>query len=603
MNVENKKIPPQYAIKMNNIYKTFLNGKIKANTNITLNVRENEIHTIIGENGAGKSTLMSILFGLYTPDSGEILINDKRVFFNSAMDANNAGLGMVHQHFKLVQNYTVFENIILGVEDTNGILLETKDSKKRIKALISEYNFNLNINSKISNLSVGQQQKTEILKLLYRNANILIFDEPTAVLSDDEIEQFLKMLSNFKKQGKTIIIITHKFNEIKKIADNATVIRHGELIDTFAVKDKTVDEMASLMVGKKIVEVKNNSDNEPGDVVLDVKNLTVSSSAKVFSLIPDVKKIRSLINKKAKLRQIDNNRTHISELNSIDDRIDDIKKRLFNNLEKKLDLLKEKNEVKSSSPLEMKIDKKINEITNFKKEFQSNGHTIDFKIREGEVFAIAGVEGNGQTELALILNGIVKDKTSVIKFLDTDITNMSIKKRLNMGISNVPEDRHKYGLILDMPIKTNIVINKIDEEPFSKKGFINELSIDEYAKKIIQKYDIRGTTRGTAPSRLLSGGNQQKLIIGREISNEHKLIIMVQPTRGLDLGAIEYVHYQIMREKEKGNAVLLISYELDEILALADKIAVIHNGHFIEVGNKDIMTKAHIGELFAGKEL
>jgi simple sugar transport system ATP-binding protein len=602
MNVENNKTP-QYAIKMNNIYKTFLNGKIKANTNITLNVRENEIHTIIGENGAGKSTLMSILFGLYTPDSGEILINDKRVFFNSAMDANKAGLGMVHQHFKLVQNYTVFENIILGVEDTNGVFLETKDSKKRIKALIDEYNFNLNINSKISSLSVGQQQKTEILKLLYRNANILIFDEPTAVLSDDEIEQFLKMLSNFKKQGKTIIIITHKFNEIKKIADNATVIRHGKLIDTFVVKDKTVDEMASLMVGKKIVEVKNNSDIELGEVILDVKNLTVSSSTKVFSSIPDVKKIRSLINKKARLRQIDNNRTHINELNSIDNEINTIKKRLFNLLEKKLDILKEKNKIKTSYSMDLKIDKKINEISNFKKEFQSNGHTIDFKIREGEVFAIAGVEGNGQTELALILNGFIKDKTSVIKFLDTDITNASIKKRLNLGISNVPEDRHKHGLILDMPIKTNIVINKIDEEPFSKKGFINELSIDEYAKKIIQKYDIRGTTRGTAPSRLLSGGNQQKLIIGREISNEHKLIIMVQPTRGLDLGAIEYVHYQIMREKEKGNAVLLISYELDEILALADKIAVIHNGHFIEIGNKDIMTKAHIGELFAGKEL
>jgi simple sugar transport system ATP-binding protein len=602
MNVENNKTP-QYAIKMNNIYKTFLNGKIKANTNITLNVRENEIHTIIGENGAGKSTLMSILFGLYTPDSGEILINDKRVFFNSAMDANKAGLGMVHQHFKLVQNYTVFENIILGVEDTNGVFLETKDSKKRIKALIDEYNFNLNINSKISSLSVGQQQKTEILKLLYRNANILIFDEPTAVLSDDEIEQFLKMLSNFKKQGKTIIIITHKFNEIKKIADNATVIRHGKLIDTFVVKDKTVDEMASLMVGKKIVEVKNNSDIELGEVILDVKNLTVSSSTKVFSSIPDVKKIRSLINKKARLRQIDNNRTHINELNSIDNEINTIKKRLFNLLEKKLDILKEKNKIKTSYSMDLKIDKKINEISNFKKEFQSNGHTIDFKIREGEVFAIAGVEGNGQTELALILNGFIKDKTSVIKFLDTDITNVSIKKRLNLGISNVPEDRHKHGLILDMPIKTNIVINKIDEEPFSKKGFINELSIDEYAKKIIQKYDIRGTTRGTAPSRLLSGGNQQKLIIGREISNEHKLIIMVQPTRGLDLGAIEYVHYQIMREKEKGNAVLLISYELDEILALADKIAVIHNGHFIEIGNKDIMTKAHIGELFAGKEL
>ena len=357
------------------------------------------------------------------------------------------------------------------------------------------------------------------------------------------------------------------------------------------------------MVGKKIVEVKNNSDIELGEVILDVKNLTVSSSTKVFSSIPDVKKIRSLINKKARLRQIDNNRTHINELNSIDNEINTIKKRLFNLLEKKLDILKEKNKIKTSYSMDLKIDKKINEISNFKKEFQSNGHTIDFKIREGEVFAIAGVEGNGQTELALILNGFIKDKTSVIKFLDTDITNASIKKRLNLGISNVPEDRHKHGLILDMPIKTNIVINKIDEEPFSKKGFINELSIDEYAKKIIQKYDIRGTTRGTAPSRLLSGGNQQKLIIGREISNEHKLIIMVQPTRGLDLGAIEYVHYQIMREKEKGNAVLLISYELDEILALADKIAVIHNGHFIEIGNKDIMTKAHIGELFAGKEL
>lgn len=514
-----------FAIEMIDICKSFLNGKVIANDNINLKVKKNEIHAIIGENGAGKSTLMSILFGIYSQDSGSIKINGKSVYFSSAKDAGANGLGMVHQHFKLVSTYSVYQNIILGSEDCNKCgILQNKKSKEKINNLIKEYEFNLNINTKISNLTVGQEQKTEILKLLYRESDILIFDEPTAVLSQDEIIQFLKMIRKFKENGKTIIIITHKLQEIKDVADSATVIRHGKYISSFNVADKTIIEMAEEMVGKRIVDVKNKSNKQFGREILNVNNLNI--------------------------------------------KLDRVKKSSFYN-------------------------------KNVKEQIQNK---INFNIKAGEIFAIAGVEGNGQSELASIISGLSKSHGAEIKILGNDISKDNIYKRNLKGLSHVPEDRHKHGLILDMSIATNCVINQIDNKPFSKLGFLNNLSINEYARSLIKKYDVRGTTRGTAPSRLLSGGNQQKLIIARELTKKHRLVILVQPTRGLDLGAIEYIHYQILREKEKGNAILLISYELDEILALADTIAVIYNGSFIEIGNKDIMTKQHIGQLMAGKD-
>ncbi len=624
---QNKKTPlnNEYAVEMINICKSFLNGKVVANDNICLRVKKNEVHAIIGENGAGKSTLMSILFGIYYPDSGTIKINGKNVYFNSAKDASDAGLGMVHQHFKLVSNYSVYENIILGSEDANKLgILNTIKSKEKIQSLIKQYQFNLNVNTKIANLTVGQEQKTEILKLLYRDSNILIFDEPTAVLSPDEIEQFLQMVRKLKEEGKTIIIITHKFAEIKSIADRATIIRLGKYITDFNVKDKTIQEMANLMVGKEVSIIKNESKKAFGKEVLSVKNLKINKSSLPNNLLfsfknPEIKKLRELTVENIRLNH---NIKHGIDLENsvilkheIDTKIEDLKKKFrkrnwneINNIIQKFEHIGSKNVLtkkhgeKKINNLSHKIANKKNIIWNFNNEFskKNKSNAIDFKIHEGEVFAIAGVEGNGQSELALIISGMLKNKSAIIKLLDLDISNKTIKKRYYSGISHVPEDRHKYGLILDEQIYMNLVLNRINDYPNSKLGILLEQNIKENARHLIKKYDVRGTTRGTAPARLLSGGNQQKLIIARELTNAHKLIILVQPTRGLDLGAIEYIHSKILEEKAKGNAVLLISYELDEILALADTIAVMYNGMFIGVGNKEEMTREKIGQLMAG---
>lgn len=526
------------AVEIINITKTFLNGKVVANDKVNLKVAQNDVHAIIGENGAGKSTLMSMLFGVYAPDSGTIKINGKEVNFESAKSASDAGLGMVHQHFKLVDEFTVWENVILGVEGVGRLhIIKQKEIKDKLQALIDQYDFKLNVNKKIKELSVGQQQKVEILKLLYREANILIFDEPTAVLSQDEIESFLKMILKFKEHGKTIIIITHKLAEIKSVANTGTVIRNGKYVDSFKIKDKTIEEIAELMVGHKIVTVINKNTNvDKKPVKFTVENLNVYNQW--LSNIQDI---------------------------SFLDRI----KQLFN--KKKI--------------LEADRDKLIN-----------------FSIRAGEIFAIAGVEGNGQTELALMLVGILSSGKAKIILDGQDLSEMSIRKRSDAGVSSVPEDRHKYGLVLDLPIDKNIVLDRISNKPYSKLGFIDQNKIFKEAIKVIRKYDVRGTSRGTTMARLLSGGNQQKLIIGREMEKPHEILILVQPTRGMDLGAINFIHNQILKEKEEGKAILLISYELDEILTLSDTIAIMQNGHFLKIGPRKIMTKSHIGELMAGKE-
>ncbi len=641
----------EYAVEMIDICKSFLNGKIVANDHINLRVKQNEVHAIIGENGAGKSTLMSILFGIYSPDSGTIKINGKNVYFSSAKDAGATGLGMVHQHFKLVPTYSVYENIILGSEDVGALgFLKTSRAKKKIEALIKRYKFNLNLNAKISTLTVGQEQKTEILKLLYRDSNILIFDEPTAVLSPDEIEQFLNMIRQLKAEGKTIIIITHKFAEIKSVADRATVIRLGKYIDDFYVKDKTIEEMANLMVGKKVSLIKNTNNCDFGDQILDVKNLKIDKNLLPNTLYfhyknPEVKKLRKLmideihllhnikhnIDKEQSLKKhellikemenlkVSFRNRHEAIISTFKNHINVRKAKNcpeLIKLEEKLKLTNNKDEyekiekqIASCTPrwidkLGIKIYSEKSLIFSFNKEFSSKikNKTINFKIKAGEIFAIAGVEGNGQSELALAIAGMLKNKNALIKIGDKDISNLSINKRYKSGLSHVPEDRHKHGLILDEQIYMNLALNRIDEKPFSTNGILLEYNIKENARNLIKKYDIRGTTRGTAPARLLSGGNQQKLIIARELTNDHKLIIMVQPTRGLDLGAIEYIHTKILEEKNKGNAVLLISYELDEILALADTIAVMYNGMFIGVGNRQEMTRERIGQLMAGQE-
>ncbi len=537
----------KYAIEMINITKTFLNGKVIANDKVNLNVKENEVHAIIGENGAGKSTLMSMLFGIYSPDSGVIKINGNQVNFSSAKDASDMGLGMVHQHFKLIDEFTVWENIILGNEGTSRLkLINQNRIKQEIQNLINLYGFKLDVNKKVSDLTVGQQQKIEILKLLYRKADILIFDEPTAVLSQDEIEAFFDMINQFKSLGKTIIIITHKLAEIKSIADSGTVIRRGKYIDSFSIKDRTIEEIAEAMVGRKLLEIKNqHHDISKNPIKFTVENLPVAKYLKSQT-----------------------------------------KTSLFNKLSSKF----------------FHSNTENSDETNIKNNSHNTYPTISFNIRAGEIFAISGVEGNGQSELALMLIGLINAPGATIKLMDKNLSNMPIKKRLHSGVSSIPEDRHKYGLVLDMPVNKNAVLNEIDMKPYSKLGFLQQGQINKKGIDIIQKYDVRGTTRGTTISRLLSGGNQQKLIIGREMEREHELLILVQPTRGMDLGAIQFIHEQILKERDAGKAILLISYELDEILTLANTIAVIQNGQFLDVGTYKVMTRSRIGQLMAGKK-
>ena len=514
---KNEKLPNvKYAIEMLKISKSFNGGKIIANDEIDLLIAKNEVHAIIGENGAGKSTLMSILFGIYEPDEGSIKINEKTVKLLSAKDAVKYKLGMVHQHFKLIPTYTVFQNIILGSEDVipwTGILRENI-ARKKLNAIIKKYDLGINLKDKVENLNVSQEQKVEILKLLYKDSDILIFDEPTAVLTPFEINHFLEIVKTLKARGKTIIIITHKFEEIKLVADRVTVIRRGRFISSFNITDKTIQEMAEAMVGRKIDEVKNNNNKYGLRTILEVKNLNIAS--------------------------------------------------------------------------EMNKANKSNKL-------------INFSIKEGQIFAIAGVSGNGQTELALALSGLKKISGTKINLSNIDISKFSVSQRYKAGLSHVPEDRQKHGLILDMSCSINSVSNRIDDKEFSSWGFLNRYHIGEYSQKLFQKYDVRGTTSGTTLARSLSGGNQQKLIVARELSNKHKLIIMVQPTRGLDLGAIEYVHNRIIEEKIKGNAILLISYELSEILALADTVAVIRDGFFVDVSNIQNTSRQKIGELMLVK--
>ncbi len=538
-----------YALKMVNIHKSFNNGMVKANVGINLYVKRNSIHAIIGENGAGKSTLMSILFGMYEQDIGEIYINNEMVKFKSSKDANKYRIGMVHQHFKLVDNFTVFDNIVLGVESEKNGFIERRETKIVLRELIQKYNFDIDLDKKVSQLTIGQQQKVEILKVLYRRSEIMIFDEPTAVLSDNEIKSFLEILFQFKNEGKTIIIITHKLHEIKMIADQATVIRKGKYIDTVNVDETSIEKMAELMVGKKVVASKNDLGNTMGEVVLSVQNLDLNYETPIEKTL-------------SKMEKSVNNLMNVTSLLS-------------------------NNGYSGSS------------YTNT----SSSNPTVSFNVRAGEIYAIAGVEGNGQSNLIKQIAGLKKANPGSIRFMNTDISRANVKTRIELGISHVPEDRHKYGLDLDQDCRLNVVNNQISKKPFSNLGIISDYQIVEYAQHTIDKYDVRGSANGVALARSLSGGNQQKIIVGREMEKDHKLIILAQPTRGLDVGAIQFIHQEIIDEKKKGNAVLLISYELDEILALADTIGVISRNKIIEENSRDIMTREYIGELLAGEKL
>lgn len=497
-------------IKMKGIIKHF--GKLIANNNIDFEVAKGEVHALLGENGAGKSTLMSILFGLYKADQGEIFINDELVEINNPNDATRLNIGMVHQHFKLVETFTVLENIILGMENTNKGFLTTKEARVKINSIMEKYNLYVDLDEVIYNLTVGQQQKVEIIKVLYRDSEILIFDEPTAVLTPQEIEELLGILRNFAKEDKTVILITHKLNEIKASSDRCTILRRGEKIATVKVSSTSTKELSEMMVGRPIKQEYDIEPFEVGKTILDVNNLNILGTGK-------------------------------------------------------------------------------NLLTN-----------VSFNVKEGEIVGIAGIDGNGQTELISAITGLLNVNSGSILLNDNDITRLSIRKRFEAGLSHIPEDRQKNGLVLDFDIANNLILQSYYKEPFSKKGFLNKDSIYNNADEMIEKYDIRSAAGATTKTRSMSGGNQQKAIIAREIERDHNLLIAFQPTRGLDVGAIENIHAQLLAEQQKGKGILLVSFELEEILSITNRILVMYEGEIIGEFNSSDVTANELGLYMSGSK-
>jgi len=496
-----------YIIEMLNIRKEF--PSVVANDDITIRLKQGEILALLGENGAGKSTLMSILFGLFHLDKGVIKVKGKKVEITNPNIANNLGIGMVHQHFQLVHNFTATENIILGLEGNQ--ILKIHEASKKIKALSHKYGLDIDPDVKIEDISVGMQQRVEILKMLYRNAEVLIFDEPTAVLTPQEIIELIKIMKTLVSQGKSIILITHKLKEIKAVADRCTVIRRGRVIDTVAVKTSSEAKMAEMMVGREVNFKVDKQPASPGKVILTINQLSVLNNQKTLGL-------------------------------------------------KKFSL----------------------------------------KLKAGEIIGLAGVDGNGQTELVEALTGLRKIESGNILLNNEDITNISIRKRIESKIAHIPEDRHKHGLVLEFSVGNNIVINNYYMSPYSKNGFLKPLAIKEHANKVIEQFDVRSGDGANSLANSLSGGNQQKVIVGREMSSNPDLLIAVQPTRGLDVGAIEYIHKRLIEQRDKGKAVLLISLELDEILDLSDRIAVINNGELIDLVDASSTNENEVGLMMAG---
>ena len=482
----------QNVIEMNGITKVF--PGIIANDNVTITLRKGEILALLGENGAGKSTLMSVLFGLYTPEEGVIKVNGEEVAIKDPNDATRYGIGMVHQHFKLVDTFTVLENIILGVEDTSKAgNLKLSDARKKVVELSERYNFSIEPDSRIKDISVGMQQRVEILKMLYRDNDILIFDEPTAVLTPQEIEELMLIMRQLVDEGKSIIFITHKLNEIKKVADRVSILRHGQLIDTVDVKDVSVEKMSELMVGRK---VNLNFDlGEPNlrETVLKVRDLSLSGN------------------------------------------------------------------VHGHKPL-------------------SN---INFDVKRGEIVCVAGIDGNGQSELIYALTGINQNYNGEIYLNGEDISKATIRHRNTHGLSHIPEDRQRYGLVLEYNLAQNLVLQTYFDKKYHNFGFINNKAVYENSEELIKKFDIRSGQGSITQARSMSGGNQQKVIVAREMEKDHDLIIAVQPTRGLDVGAIEYVHRRLIEERDAGKAVLLVSLELSEVMGVSDRIIVMYEGKMV----------------------
>ena len=496
-----------HVIEMLGIRKEF--PGIVANDDIYLRVEEGEIHAILGENGAGKSTLMSILFGLYKADKGVIKVRGKEVSIKSPNDAYALGIGMVHQHFQLVHNFTVAENIILGKE--GGFVYDIKKASRKIKEISERYGLQIEPDMVIEDITVGMQQRVEILKMLYRDADILIFDEPTAVLTPQEIDELIEIMKNLAKEGKSIILITHKLDEIKRTAKRCTVIRRGKFIGEVDVATTSAQEMAAMMVGRPVSFVVEKEKREPGEVMLEVKDLNVRNNKGVLGV----------------------------------------------------------------------------------KDFS-------LAIRSGEIVGIAGVDGNGQTELVEAITGLRKIESGSVLFKGEDITSLSIKDRNDRGLGHIPEDRQKRGLVLGAPLATNMVIKDFDRPPFSRKGLLDQEAIREYSASIVKEFDVRSGEGIDSLAGKLSGGNQQKAIIGREVTKDPDVLIAVQPTRGLDVGAIEFIHKALVTQRDKGKAVLLVSFELDEIFNLSDRIAVINAGRLVDIVKTEDTDVHKVGLMMAG---
>ncbi len=498
------------VIEMRHITKVF--PGIIANDDINLGLRKGEIHALLGENGAGKSTLMSVLFGLYQPEEGEILFNGKPVKITDPNVATSLGIGMVHQHFKLVECFTVLDNIILGCEDSKMGFVEKKKAREKVLQLSKTYGLHVDVDAKISDITVGMQQRTEILKMLYRDNDILIFDEPTAVLTPQEIDELMQIMKNLKKEGKSILFISHKLNEIMAISDRCTVLRKGKCIGTVDIKDTTKEDLSSMMVGRDVKFSVDKKKAEPKEVVLDIENLVVKSH------------------------------TH--------------KKNAVNN--------------------------------------------VSIKVRAGEIVCIAGIDGNGQTEFVQAITGLDKVESGKIIYKGEDITHKSIHYKNTHGLSHIPEDRHKHGLVLDYSLEQNIVLQRYFEPEFQKNGFIRFDKVREYANKLIDEYDVRSGQGPITIARSMSGGNQQKAICAREMDRSHELLIAVQPTRGLDVGAIEGIHSKIVKKRDNGDAVLLVSLELDEVMDLSDRIYVMYEGEIVGELDPKKITVQELGLYMSG---
>ena len=499
----------EYVIEMNHITKQF--GSFKANDDVTLQVKKGEIHALLGENGAGKSTLMSVLFGLYQQEQGEIKINGKAVEIKNPNDANALGIGMVHQHFKLVHNFTVLESIVLGHETTKGGILQMAEARKKIMELSERYKFKIDPDAYISDITVGMQQRVEILKMLYCDNEILIFDEPTAVLTPQEISELLKAMKQLVEEGKSIIFITHKLNEIKAVADRCSVLRKGKYIGTVEVKTATKEMLSEMMVGRKVNFKLEKLPYQPGKEIFEVQGVTVKSRHG-------------------------------------------------------------KNMVEN----------------------------VSFKVHQGEILTIAGIDGNGQSELVYAVTGMLPIEAGRVILNGRDITGDSIRMRSLAGMSHIPEDRHKDGLVLDYTLQENLILQNYFTDRFQKKGFLNFDAIRTYAKGLIERFDIRSGQGEDSIVRGMSGGNQQKAIIARELDRNPEIVIAVQPVRGLDVGAIEYIHKQLIAQRDAGKAVLLVSLELDEVMEVSDRILVMYEGQIVADVRPEEITIEELGLYMAG---